>query len=51
MIRNNISNLKYSYNLMYEYFNRIFSTYIYSNKSITLILLVASFSNLSVTLY
>ena len=51
MIRNNIANLKYSYNLEHEYFNRISSTYIYSNKSIALILLVASFSNLSVTLF
>ena len=51
MIRNNITNLKYSYNLKYEYFNRIPNTYIYSNKFIALILLVASFSNLSVTLY
>ena len=51
MIRNNITNLKYSYNLNYEYLNRLSNTYIYSNKSIALILLVASFSNLSVTLY
>ena len=51
MIRNNITNLKYSYNVKHEYFNRLSNTYIYSNKSIALILLVASFSNLSVTLY
>ena len=51
MIRNNITNLKYSYNLRYEYFNRLSHTYIDSNKSIALILLVAGFSNLSVTYY
>ena len=51
MIRNNITNLKYSYNLSYEYFNRLSNTYIDSNKSIALILLVAGFSNLSVTYY
>ena len=51
MIRNNITNLKYLYNFDYEYFNRLSNTYIYSNKSIALILLVASFSYLSLTLY
>ena len=51
MIRNNITNLKYSYNLKYEYFNRLSNTYIYSNKSIALILLVASLGYLRVTLY
>ena len=51
MIRNNITNLKYSYNLKYEYLNRLSNTHIYSNKFIAIILLVASFSNLSVTLY
>ena len=51
MIRNNTANLKYSYNLKYEYFNRLSSAYFYSNKFIALILLITSFSNLSVTLY
>jgi hypothetical protein len=51
MIRNNITNLKYSYNRHYEYFNRLSNTYIYSNKPIALILLVVNFSNLNVTLY
>ena len=47
MIRNNIANLKYSYNLKHEYFNSLFNTYIYSVKSIALLLLATYFSNLS----
>jgi hypothetical protein len=47
MIRNNKVNLKYSYNVLYEYFNRLFNTYVHSNKSIAFLLLAANFSNLS----
>jgi len=47
MIRINRVNLKYSYNVIYEYFNRLFNTHIHSNKSIAFLLLAANFSNLS----
>ena len=47
MIRNNRVNLKYSYNVFYEYSNRLFNTHIHSNKSIAFLLLAANFSNLS----
>ena len=46
MIRNNKVNLKYSYNIHYEYFDYLFNTYNYSNKSIAVLLLDASVSNL-----
>ena len=46
MIRNNRVNLKYSYNVLYEYFNHLFNTYVHSNKSIAFLLPAANFSNL-----
>ena len=46
MIRNNRVNLKYSYNVLYEYFNHLFNTCVHSNKSIAFLLLAANFGNL-----
>jgi len=47
MIRNNKLNLKYSYNLNYEYFNCIFNSHINSAKLITFLLPASCFSSLA----